>query len=242
MRAAPSELLARLLEVVEIEVGVAERVDEVARPEPRHLGNHVRQQRIGGDVERQAEEEVGRPLVQLTREPVAGDVELEERMARGERHTRQVGDVPRADDVPARIGIVADAGDHGLELVDRPSVRRGPRAPLDTVDRAEIAVRVGPLVPDRDPVLLQPADVRVAADEPQELADHRPHVHLLRGHQREAVLEIEPQLVPEDAQRPGAGPVVLAGALVEHALQEVEVLLHVTDATNRPGSRCPGSP
>ena len=55
------------------------------------------------------------------------------------------------------------------------------------VDRAEIAVRVGPFVPDRDPVLLQPADVRVAPEKPQQLVDHRPHVHLLRGHERKAV-------------------------------------------------------
>ena len=105
---------------------VAERVDEVACAEPGHLGDHVGQERVRGDVERHAEEEVGGPLVQLAREPVARDVELEERMAWRERHARQLGHVPRADDVPARIGIVTDAVDHGLELIDRPSVRRGP--------------------------------------------------------------------------------------------------------------------
>ena len=45
------ELGVGLVEMVEVEVGVAQRVNEIARFEPRHLGNQVRQQRIGGDVE-----------------------------------------------------------------------------------------------------------------------------------------------------------------------------------------------
>ena len=41
-----AELLARLVEVIEVEVRIAERVDEVARAEPRHLRDHVGQQRV----------------------------------------------------------------------------------------------------------------------------------------------------------------------------------------------------
>ena len=43
------------------------------------------------------------------------------------------------------------------DLVDVAAVGRRPGAPLHAVDRAEVAVRVGPFVPDRDAVLLQPA-------------------------------------------------------------------------------------
>ena len=43
------------------------------------------------------------------------------------------------------------------DLVDRPAVGRLPRPPLLAVDRAELAVLVGPLVPDGDAVLLQVA-------------------------------------------------------------------------------------
>ena len=76
-------------------------------------------------------------------------------------------------------------------------------------------------------------DVRVAAQEPQELADHRMEVHLLRGHEREPVAQVEPHLVAEHAQRAGARPVVLSGSLVEHPLEEIEVLPHTSDGTNQ---------
>src|SRR5215210_212225 len=54
------ELQAGLLQVVGVEVGVAERVDEIAGLEPRRLRHHVGEQRVGGDVEGNAEEHVGR--------------------------------------------------------------------------------------------------------------------------------------------------------------------------------------
>src|SRR5689334_19170892 len=82
------ELLARLLEVVEVEVRVAQRVHEIARLEARHLRDHHREQRVGGDVEGHAEEDVRAPLVELAGELAVGHVELEERVARGERHAR----------------------------------------------------------------------------------------------------------------------------------------------------------
>ena len=112
-----------------------------------------------------------------------------------------------------------------------PAVRRRPRAPLAAVDRAELAVLVGPLVPDRDAALLEPADVRVAAHEPQELAHDRMEVHLLRRHEREPAAQVEPHLVAEHAQRAGARPVVLAGSLVEYPLKEIEVRAHTAKVT-----------
>ena len=57
------QLLLGLLEVVEVEVGVAEGMDESSGGEVGDLGDHQGQQRIGGDVERHAKEDVGRPLV-----------------------------------------------------------------------------------------------------------------------------------------------------------------------------------
>ena len=80
------QLQPGLVEVVEVEVGVAEGVHEVARLEVADLGHHHRQQRVGGDVERHAEEDVGGALVELAGEPAVGDVELEQRVARRQRH------------------------------------------------------------------------------------------------------------------------------------------------------------
>ena len=225
------ELEPGLLDVVGVEVCVAQRVHEVADLETSHLGNHVREQGVGGDVERHAEEDVGAALVELAGQPALGDVELEHRVAGRQRHLRDVGDVPRADDVPAAVGVAPDLLDDLGDLVDVPTVRGRPRAPLVAVDRPEVAVVVGPLVPDRDAAVLEPLDVGVASEEPQQLGEDRPGVHLLRGDQREALAQVESHLVAEDALRPGAGAVVLLGAGVEDQLEEVEVLPHARDPT-----------
>jgi hypothetical protein len=88
------ELEPRLLRVVEVEVAVAARPDEVARVEPALLGHHVCQQRVTGDVEGDAEEDVGRALVELAGEAAFGDVELEEEVTGRERHPLQLAHVP----------------------------------------------------------------------------------------------------------------------------------------------------
>ena len=79
----------------------------------------------------------------------------------------------------------------------RPSGRR-PGAPLRAVDRPQLAVGVRPLVPDRDPVLAQRAHVGLAAQEPQQLVDDRAQVELLGGERREALAQVEAQLVAEE--------------------------------------------
>ena len=107
-RGARDKLQARLLEVVEIEVRVAERVDELAGLQAGHLRHHHRQQRVGRDVERHAEEDVGGALVELARQPALGDVELEQAVARRQRHLVDVGRVPRGDDQAARVRIAPD--------------------------------------------------------------------------------------------------------------------------------------
>src|SRR5207247_1840157 len=111
------------------------------------------------------------------------------------------------------------------ELAALPALRRSPMAPLVAVHRAELAVLVGPLVPDRHAALLQPAHIGFAAQEPQQLVDDRLQVQLLGGEQREAVLEREAHLAAEHRERAGPGAVRLAGAALEQLLQQVEILL-----------------
>jgi hypothetical protein len=78
---------------------------------------------------------------------------------------------------------------------------------LLAVDRAEIAILVGPFVPDAHLAVLQPADIGVAAQEPQQFDDDRSDVELLGGEQGKARREIEAHLVPEHRARAGAGAV-----------------------------------
>ena len=144
----------------------------------------------------------------------------------------------RDDVAAASRGRVRICVDDLRDLVDVPAVGRRPGAPLVAVDGPEVAVGVGPLVPDRDAAVLQPLDVGVAAQEPQQLGEHRPGVHLLGGHEREALGEVEAHLVAEDAAGAGAGAVALLRPVVEDPLEEVEVLLHAaTLAAGTPRTR-----
>ena len=59
------QLLARLIQMIEIEMRVAESVNELARLQARDLRDHQREQRIGCNVERHAEENIGRALIEL---------------------------------------------------------------------------------------------------------------------------------------------------------------------------------
>ena len=73
----PPQLQLRLLEVIEVEMHVAESGDEIAGLEIRDLRDHHREQRVGRDIERHAEEDVGGALIELAGESAVRDVELE---------------------------------------------------------------------------------------------------------------------------------------------------------------------
>ena len=111
-------------------------------------------------------------------------------------------------------------------LVDDAAVRRRPGAPLLAVDRAQIAVLVGPFVPDRDAVIVEIFDVGVAAQEPQQFVDDRFDVQLLGGHQRKALRQVEAHLMAENRAGADAGAVALFDAFGEHAFHQVEILAH----------------
>ena len=67
-----------LLDVVKVEVRVTCGMDEVAWFETCDLSHHLKQQRIRCNVEGYAQEGVGTSLVELQRQTVVGDIELED--------------------------------------------------------------------------------------------------------------------------------------------------------------------
>src|SRR5262249_12172264 len=111
-------------------------------------------------------------------------------------------------------------------LIDVGAVGRGPRAPLRAVYRAEIALRVRPLVPDGNAGVLQRTHVRVAAQQPEELVHDGAEVQLLGGDGREPRFEIEAELPAEHAPRARAGAVLLLDAVLEHMAEKVQVGAH----------------
>ena len=96
-----------MVEVILIEMEIAERVDEVAGFVIADLGDHVSEERVGSDVERHAEKEIGTALIELARKAglaaVFGfvDVELKQQVTRRKCHAIEVADVPCGDDVAA---------------------------------------------------------------------------------------------------------------------------------------------
>ena len=97
---------------------VAAGPDEHARLQPAFARQHVGQQRVAGDVERHAEEEVGAALVELQVEPARRDLGLEQAMAGRQRHPLDLARVPGGDDLPPRAGIALDQVDEVADLVD----------------------------------------------------------------------------------------------------------------------------
>ena len=75
-----SDLEASLVEVIVVQVGITQRVDENPRLQVAHLGHHVGQQCVGCDVERDAEKDVGASLGKLAVQTTIGDMKLEKGM------------------------------------------------------------------------------------------------------------------------------------------------------------------
>src|SRR5205823_3489090 len=105
---------------------------------------HVRQERVGGNVEGHTKEQVGAALVELQIEPAGGNLGLEQAVAWRECHLRDLAWVPGGDDLPPRTRIGFDEFKEIADLVDVAAVRRLPVAPLLAVNRAEVAALVGP--------------------------------------------------------------------------------------------------
>ena len=215
-----------LIEMVEIDVGVAEGVDKIAGLQPAHLRHHHREQRIGGDVEGYAEEYIRTALVELAGEPPLGHVKLEQRVAGRQGHAVDVGHVPGADDVAARVGVVLQRLHHGRNLVDMPAVGCRPTAPLVAVDGAQFTVGRSPLVPDGHLVVVQVLDVRVACQKPQQFVNDGTQVEFLDGQQRESFVQIETHLITEDALGARSRAVALHSTVGHDLAQQIEILFH----------------
>ena len=107
----------------------------------------------------------------------------------------------------ARARVILQRIDNLRNLVNRASVGGRPRTPLHAVHRTQVTVLVGPFIPNGHAALLQPADVRGTAQEPQQFNCHRLKVHALGGNQREGIPQVEAHLAAKHAEGAGAGAV-----------------------------------
>src|SRR5208282_2673557 len=220
------ELQARLFEVIGIEVQVSEGVDEGARPQLADLGDHHREQGIGADIKRHAQEQVGAALVKLAVELTILNVKLKQRVAGRQRHLIQLTDVPRADNQPPALGLLLDLVNDLVNLVDAAAVRSAPVAPLRPVYPAQVPVLVRPLVPDRHPVLVQVLDISIPAEEPEQFVNDGLEMDPLRRQQREASGERKPRLSPEYGISARASAVPSALPVLQYMAQQIKILSH----------------
>ena len=102
-------VLIGLLQVIEVEVAVAAAPDELARLKPGLLREHMGEERIGRDVEGHAQKYVSAALIELQVEFAAEDADLPHRMAGGQRHGVEFGDVPPFDDVAPAAGAACSS-------------------------------------------------------------------------------------------------------------------------------------
>ena len=166
------QLQLRLLDVVRVKMQIAERVDEIARLQTANLRHHQREQRVAGDVERHAEENIRAALVKLAAQLAVAHVKLEQRVARRQRHAAQCSPGFHAVTMSRRLSgfFLICAMTSSIWLRQRPSAR-APVAPLRAIDAAQVAVLVRPFVPDRHAVVVETFDVRVAAQKPEQFVD-----------------------------------------------------------------------
>ena len=153
-------------------------------------------------------------------------MELEQRVARRERHLVELAGIPRAHDVPAPERVLFQALDEPVYLVDAAAVGRPPIRPLRPVYAPEIAVFVCPLVPNGHAVVVQVFYVGVALQEPQQLVNYRARVELLCCQQREGTAQVEARLRPEYADCADARAVGALLAVFEDEFEQVEILFH----------------
>jgi len=82
-------------------------------------------------------------------------------------------------------------------------------------------------------MVLQPADIGFAAQEPEQFIDDRLQVQLLGGDHGKALAQIEAHLVAEQRAGAGAGAVALFGARFQGQAQQVDILAHSEEVPAR---------
>ena len=174
-----SQLQSGLFQMIDVQMGVTQCVNELPRLQIGDLGNHGCQQGVGGNVEGDAEKRIGTALIELAGQAAIGDMKLKQGVTGGELHLGDFCDVPRADHHSPRVRLRSNQIDDLRDLIDCFAIAGFPRPPLTSVDRAQLAVLVGPFVPDRNTVLLQIPDIGVATEKPQQLVYDRGEMQFL---------------------------------------------------------------
>ena len=218
-----------ILVQVQVTVGVHKLAGLVAAD----LCHHHEQQRIAGNVEGHAEEQIAAALVELQAQAMllalllrGNHAELEQAVARGQRHAVHFGHIPCAYQMPAAPGIILQSVNQLGNLVNAAALAIRPGAPLAAVHGPQVAILIGPLIPDAHASLLQPAHIGTAFQKPEKLVNDRAQMQFLGREAREALAQITANLPTEHADSARAGPVFPAHPVGEHIIKQCQILMH----------------
>mmetsp|Transcript_1744 Transcript_1744/g.4928 ORF Transcript_1744/g.4928 Transcript_1744/m.4928 type:complete len:430 (+) Transcript_1744:290-1579(+) len=238
------ELHLESVDMVEVNVRIADRVHKAAALEPREVGEDAREQSVRRDVERHAQPEVGRALIHLAGERTVCDIKLGKHMAGRQGHLLQVGRVPSGHDDAPIVRLVLNLVEDLSHLVDalprvvvvHRTVRRAEVAPLPAVHGAEVALlafgesngveivarRVA--VPDLDAFVLQLLGRRLTVEEPEQLLSDASPEDGLGREEGEARREVEAHLHAKFGEGAHARTILALHAVLDHVTHQVEVL------------------
>mmetsp|Transcript_9146 Transcript_9146/g.19000 ORF Transcript_9146/g.19000 Transcript_9146/m.19000 type:complete len:214 (+) Transcript_9146:89-730(+) len=142
------QLFLERLDVVQVDVGVTQRVNKITRLASRDVSHQVGKQGVAGNIERNSEAHVGRPLVHMAANLVAVgiNVELAQQMAGRQCHLVQRRRIPGAQENSAVFWIVLDLVDALGKLVNtlpgvvgvHVLVFRSKMAPLEPIDGSKV--------------------------------------------------------------------------------------------------------
>jgi hypothetical protein len=116
---------------------------------------------------------VGAALIKLARKLAVGDIELKETMTGRQGHIGNIDRVPGRHNEPAGMWIALYLHDDIRNLVDGLAIGAWPRSPLMAVNRAKVAIFIGPFIPNPHPMITQVANVGITGQKPQQFMDNR---------------------------------------------------------------------
>ena len=111
-------------------------------------------------------------------------------------------------------------------LIERRTIGPAPAAPLSAVDSAQVALIVGPLVPDFDFVFIQVANVGVTTQKPKEFVHDGFEVHFFGGEKGEGLRQVKPHLVAKNRQSASARAIVSFHTLIENFFHKIVIGFH----------------
>src|SRR6185295_20308882 len=101
------------------------------------------------------------------------------------------------------------------------ALRFAPIAPLGAVNAAEVALLVGPFIPDAHAVVVQIFDIGITAKEPQKLINDRLEMKFFRSEQWESFRQGKTGLRAENAICAGSSAIGFKFSLIENKAQQI---------------------